>query len=138
MANITRQQAYETGVPLIDDQNRGLVDVIGKLEMVTHSRQAEAGVHEALVSLVNHIRYHFSAEEQFMAENEYSHIDSHADMHLEFIKEVAAFIKRLKTNRSVPASDILSFLKRWLITHIMREDTKLTQCRQTVILSKMS
>ena len=49
MANITWQQAYETGIPLIDDQNEGLVDVIGKLEMVTHSRQAEAGVHEALV-----------------------------------------------------------------------------------------
>ncbi len=125
MSVIKWQTAYEIGIPKVDAQNREFVELINKLELVAYSKHAETVVEEVLIGLVDHIRYHFPVEERVMAENQYSQIDRHAELHLEFAHKVAQLLRKLKENSYVPVQDVLPYLKSWLVSHILREDTKL-------------
>ena len=137
MADINWQKVFETGIPVIDDQNRDLVSLINKLESVSRTRHSESGVHEAIVGLVNYIRSNFATEEQLMAENQCRDTDCHAEMHLEFSKEVAEYLKRLKAGGSVSPMELLSFLKGHLINHVICEDTKLREfCKPTSVIEQ--
>ena len=87
-----------------------------------------------MVELVDYVRYHFAEEEKLMAEHNYSQTDRHAELHQVFVRKVAGFLKKLKTDGSISAQDLLSFLKSWLIDHILREDTKLRSLNRPVAL----
>ena len=60
-----------------------------------------------------------------MAENNFIGAASHAELHERFICKIAGFLEKLKESGSFSAEDLLSFLKGWLIDHLMREDSKL-------------
>lgn len=136
MSVIEWQSAYETGIEKIDEHHKKFVAMINQLEQSICSSEAEAEAHDVMVKLVKYVQYHFAEEEQLMAEHKYTDTDQHAIMHQQFTHRVADFLKRLKTDGSISAQDLLSFLKSHLIDHIMREDTKLRSLKLPTLLAR--
>lgn len=136
MSLIECQAAYKIGIRMIDEQRQQLVKLINQLERTVNGREAESQAEQVLVKLVDYVRYYFAEEEKLMAEHNYAHTDQHAQLHQQFVHKVADFLKKLKTDGSISAQDLLSFLKSWLIDHILREDTKLRSLDRSVLSAK--
>lgn len=76
---------------------------------------------ESLDSLDAYGREHFAREEAFMAEIGYPKLDAHARMHLAFVDRMASF-REMVASGHTPVMEMLEFLKRWLMEHIMGFD----------------
>lgn len=125
MSIVEWQSAYEIGIPKIDEQHRKLIGFMNKLARVTDDGSDQAVVEEVLLDLIGYVRYHFAEEEQLMAENRYAEIDRHADLHMEFTLKVASMFRQYSEGSGLSALTLLSFLKTYLIEHILREDIRL-------------
>ena len=127
---------FNTGLPLVDQQHRRLVELLNLLASnVAFGTGAEV-IDRIFDELAEYAVYHFDSEEAIW--REYLTSDaaevSHRALHSSFTKEVV----RLKTSRdSVPlsavAEETLGFLARWLASHILESDRYLAY----VVLSRM-
>jgi diguanylate cyclase (GGDEF)-like protein/hemerythrin-like metal-binding protein/PAS domain S-box-containing protein len=115
----------KTHIDIIDQQHKRLVDLLNQLasHVVFTSDQSE------LISIFDQLSdytvYHFHTEEEIW--NRYLPNDplviAHANGHQHFIDD----LHKLKTQTNAKADDdiignILAFLTRWLITHILESD----------------
>ena len=125
MSILEWQSIYEIGIDELDKDHKQFLEFINHLERHAHSRTAEAEAQEILAKIVKCAMPHFAAEERIMAENRASFTDHHAGLHQEFLEAMGKYLRRLKTDGRIPVQEFLAYLKRWLINHIMREDTKL-------------
>jgi len=60
-----------------------------------------------------------------MRKYNYPDLGEHIKKHHYFEKKLVEFEIELKENPLIIAFDILDFLKNWLVTHILYEDTKI-------------
>jgi len=112
---------YEIGVPVIDEQHRGLVDCINDLAEVRDSNDLNI-VNSVLGRLVEYTVNHFEFEEELQKKAGYDRIDEHKHQHTLFIHKMESFKERAEEGENV-ATAVLSMLKLWLLAHIKREDT---------------
>ena len=52
----------------------------------------------------------------------YPDLEAHKDIHRRFVAKVSEFNKKIHSDERVSASDIITFLRDWLISHIQRKD----------------
>ncbi|MEE4255248.1 MAG: bacteriohemerythrin [Desulfuromusa sp.] len=113
---------YNTGVTLMDQQHRRLVDLINQLFQCMKDggdRMIIAGVVDELVS---YTVTHFRAEEDVMRKNNYPDLVAHQQIHKNFVEKVGVYANKLKSGERLPPADIYNFLKDWLISHIEKQD----------------
>ena len=112
--------AFETGIARIDIQHKVIVKVLNELyEIVIVNREKEK-IDEILNELVQYTIYHFGEEEKIFEKYNYSDKVEHEKIHRKFKEELEDIISK-KNNNSV-AIELISFLKNWLIDHIMNTD----------------
>ncbi|MDK9718133.1 MAG: bacteriohemerythrin [Trichlorobacter sp.] len=127
---------FNTGLPLVDQQHRRLVELLNLLASnVAFGTGAEV-IDRIFDELADYAVYHFDSEEAIWREHLASDAAeaAHCALHNSFTEEVL----RLKTSRdSVPlasvAEETLGFLARWLASHILESDRYLAY----VVLSRM-
>ena len=121
---------FDTGIPLIDQQHRRLVELLNQL--ISHlAWQSGAPVLNAILEeLTRYVVVHFSSEEEIW--QQYFQGDDweidHKQNHRNFIDEVL----KLKAEESVKPfgdviAEIVSFLTHWLAYHILENDKRLAQ-----------
>ncbi len=118
MEQIAWLDAYNTGIPEIDNQHRQIVDFVNKLSAARRDRRA---IGEVLDGLVVYSLSHFAFEESLMDEVAYPFAGAHRKIHEMFIKRVDGFQSRFKAGEDV-SEEFYLLLKRWLIQHIQRDD----------------
>ena len=134
MAYIVWQGNFSTKVPQIDDQHKTLIAMINRLERSAASESASEEIAAVLTELVQYTRKHFADEERYMRHINYFDYDRHKKLHGELINSVVDILQRLKADHDLNAFELLSFLKDWLINHILAEDRKIG--RATVISAR--
>ena len=115
---------FNTGIPKIDEQHQKLVQLLNKLasHIVFHSDLPESG--HILDELAKYAVYHFQTEEAIWHQHfpEDSLELGHKETHEDFV----ATVLKLKADQAHPPegllADILSFLTRWLASHILQSD----------------
>jgi hemerythrin-like metal-binding protein len=113
---------YNIGVKEIDNQHRGLFDIISKLFT---SRQYEPeGKYYFLTlnKLIEYARIHFATEERYMREAGYSKLAEHKQEHIQFLTEVTKLLHSLEKKEPAVENKILDYLKNWYMTHILGTD----------------
>ncbi len=113
-------EAYNTGIEVIDTQHRRIVDYINDLHNAISTDDKEV-VGEVLESLINYTISHFSFEESLMEEHDYLHTDGHRKVHKAFTDRVMRYQLEWGQGKDV-SRRLLSDLKVWLISHIQQED----------------
>ncbi|MCK9238341.1 MAG: bacteriohemerythrin [Thiopseudomonas sp.] len=119
--------SFETGIAIIDEQHRRLVELINDLAHET-VYGGEAGVAQRIVeALIDYAAYHFATEEALWAEvlvNDDT-LDGHLHTHNGFVTKVLEMQARLNIdNDRILIDDLLSFLTGWLAHHILYEDKR--------------
>ncbi len=120
MASIEWQQRFATGIDCIDSQHKQLIELINRLEMAVEQHQRD-GVEELLVDIDAYVASHFSHEEQLLEQSGFKFIESHIRGHRRFVERLDNLRRRFESGAYV-SRELLSFLQRWLISHIAHED----------------
>ncbi len=124
---------YETRIEHIDEQHKGLVDLLNDLiEIVVGHRQAEpAECDDLLARLEAYAGEHFGDEERLMREGgcDPRHIEVHVQQHRLFVEQVR--IARTEYGASDAPMDILEllagFITTWLSFHVLGSDRSMVQ-----------
>jgi hemerythrin-like metal-binding protein len=119
------KDAYNIGVKEIDNQHRGLFDIIDKL---FNSRMYESdGKYFALTlhKFFEYVQIHFSTEERYMREAQYPQVAEHQQEHEQFITQVSKLVQDVENKEPHIENEVLSFLKDWYLAHILGTDRNL-------------
>lgn len=117
--------SYSTGISSIDNQHKKIVYMINELYAARLQSAGNDAVKSILSQLVDYTNSHFTFEEKLMAEAGYSELNSHKATHKALTQKVQEFVARNNNgNQTVLSSELLSFLKNWLESHIISEDMK--------------
>jgi hemerythrin len=129
MAYIEWNESLDTGIEVIDNQHKRIVDYINHLEdtRINHSME-EVG--EVLDELVDYTLSHFTFEESLMEEAGYPFIKAHKRVHELFIRRVSDYMQRFKMGDDI-TEELHNTLKAWLINHIRNDDNDYSEIVRT-------
>lgn len=110
----------DTGIRIIDQQHRQLVDFINDLE-VAHGAGEAGVVSQVLDALVDYTVSHFAFEESLQEEAGYAFCKPHKRVHELFVRRVGDYVDRHRAGELITA-ELHKLLSAWLLNHIRRDD----------------
>lgn len=113
--------ALVLGIPEIDGQHKGLLDMVNALWEAIVSKAETQKVEQILGELIHYTQAHFTAEEALMRVESYPRFREHRVEHQDFIKQVAAAQAGLAKGQFL-GLDLLHYLTDWLVKHIQGGD----------------
>ncbi len=123
---ITWTEKYSVGIEKIDSQHKILVSLLNKLHAYMLEGKANYVLGEILTELIHYTETHFQTEETLFEEYGYPETTAHTDEHRELVKKVVAFKDEFDAGIGMLSIKIITFLKNWLIVHIMASDKEYT------------
>lgn len=109
------------GVNAMDDEHKVLFGKINSLIETMQNKSSKQQIENAFNDLAAYTAEHFQHEERYMASIDYPQRHSHEKIHKKLLSQVAAFGQQLKDGK-LQERKLISFLKNWLVSHIMGID----------------
>ena len=126
MAKIEWDDSLSVGIDIIDEQHKVLIQKLSDLFKAIEMQQGEAEIMKTLDFMIDYTNFHFSSEEEHMAEQKYPGLGSQQKQHEEFkdtLKHIVEDFEEEGPTRALTTS-INTFLVNWLINHIKGIDLK--------------
>lgn len=128
MDMIAWDENLATGVKEIDDEHMELIECYNRLSGEYMSGSKHNDVNELLRSLVAHTKSHFQHEEALMDKAAYPAAASHKEEHHVLLQSVSMILNRTGSEEHRPLGNYsLSFLRSWLVNHILDADKELAR-----------
>ncbi|GBD88232.1 bacteriohemerythrin [bacterium BMS3Abin03] len=124
MEKIIWDESFSVGIQEIDEQHKELVRMINKLIGREDISVDSETISDILNEMTQYAGYHFQTEEQYMIEYDYPDYLSHKKQHTEFKKKTVAFCLDTMSYKETIPKEILTYLKTWLVHHILKVDMK--------------
>ena len=113
-------EELETGIDVIDQQHKRIVELINQLNLVSKGK-ADGNVGDVLAELVDYTLSHFVFEEELMEEAGYPFSKAHKRVHDIFTARVNEYKMRFDAGEDVTDA-LRDMLSRWLFNHIKGDD----------------
>ncbi|MBU1248765.1 MAG: bacteriohemerythrin [Proteobacteria bacterium] len=113
------EPALSIGVDVVDEQHKGLVDMINAAYTLASEESNPMQVNRLLAQMGRYAVLHFSTEEQLMKQAGYAGMEEHKAIHAKFTKQVSDFACDGSQDRPLA---VFVFLSTWLKEHIMGMD----------------
>ncbi len=110
------------GVPIIDEQHRGIVSTINSFHYLIHSGHGEEALKPTMAILEYYTLIHFKTEEALMERAKYPNLGDHKLLHKELYQKTRNIPK--DPSFSEDPNIALKFLREWWLNHINIEDKK--------------
>ena len=120
------EKKLQTDIKAIDAQHKELVFILQQfndLQTASESRR-RAFTPGFIKRLFYYSQYHFGYEEELMAKYRYPDILPHRELHYDFVMRIKDFAREYGLNKESLNDEIIFFLKDWIISHILGEDSK--------------
>jgi hemerythrin len=101
---------------------------VGKLEAVDN----------LIEELLTTVSFHFTAEENFMRERGFTGLDSHIEKHATFNSKILELKHNFRTDNLELTRELITFLGKWLLTHILKEDRQYAERSQSTLTQEVS
>jgi hemerythrin-like metal-binding protein len=112
------------GIPEMDADHKVLVNLLNTL---SDQNIGHEDVNRALEALINYTLYHFEREEKLMQACEVPFFAEHMKVHKALAIKTTELVKKWhETESSEVMNELLSFLRSWLVKHIMEEDKRIS------------
>ena len=111
---------YNLGIPIIDEQHRGIVTIINSLHYGIQNNYIDEMFNAIIDTIYDYTKIHFQLEEDFLRKSNYPNIEYHHSLHDELYGKL-----KILGKKNVFAKDshqFMGFLKKWWIDHICHED----------------
>lgn len=124
MALFEWKDSYSVGIESIDEDHKGLINIINELfDAVSHGKAKEhlSGV---LAKLIDYTKIHFKREETYFEKTNYPLLEEHKQQHDAFIVRINNLQKDFDKMNLTISVELLKFLTDWLVNHILSVDRK--------------
>lgn len=111
---------YNTGIDVIDDQHRRILDFINEIDEISSTTDRER-VKQILNNIIDYTQSHFTFEESLQEEAGYKYRVPHKRVHDLFIKRIESYRDRFAEGHSIE-NELHEVLSKWLINHIQHDD----------------
>ena len=111
---------YELGIPIADEQHRGIVSTINSLYYAMRNKQGEKLLQPVIGMVVEYTRIHFEIEVAILRQCGFPDAEHHNQLHSELFDTLMRVGRKSAWDRD-PHS-FMEFLKAWWISHICDKD----------------
>ncbi len=126
MAYLDLGAEHEIGVASIDQQHRGLMDLVNLINDRATSHSPIAEFHDLFKRLYEASELHFRHEEELFARTSYERAARHRREHAGLLLILKRLCQALDHKAlSANPTDYAAFLRTWLLSHIKNEDRHL-------------
>jgi len=116
---------HTLGIDSIDDQHRGLMDMINELvDVVERGCNCEVA-HQHMAKIIRFTEEHFAHEEDLMHRHNFPGREKHAAEHREVLSQAVTMTEALKPDDFNRTILVTAFLTDCAENHILREDKAL-------------
>jgi hemerythrin len=122
MTRIEWTEALSVGNSGVDEQHRQIIALINRFEDSVRDSVGAAAVRTCIDGLVDYAVVHFRDEEAILDSLEFPSLAKHKLFHQYFVARVKVFSERFASGEPDVPEDLLTFLKLWLVDHIMVSD----------------
>jgi hemerythrin len=129
MAKIEWDNNLSIGIDQIDDQHKMLIQRLSDLSEAIEAQQGEGQAMKTLDFMIEYTHFHFSSEEEYMAQQNYPGLEHQQAQHNEFKNMLKQMIQELEEEGPTRAltTSINTFLLNWLTNHIKGVDLKIAE-----------
>jgi hemerythrin len=120
MVYLKWRKELDTGIGVIDNQHRRIVDYINQLHDASITRDI-AIIGKVIEDTVDYTASHFGFEETLIENSGYQFTKPHKRVHKLFIKRINEYNERFAGGEDV-CEELHGLLSRWLFSHILNED----------------
>ncbi|MFN3406289.1 MAG: bacteriohemerythrin [Caldimicrobium sp.] len=113
-----------TGVKEADEQHKKLVSLVNELYDAMKAGKGKEVIDKCLDELVKYAGYHFNTEETLMSKYGFPELAQHKKEHEAFKGKIKEFLDKKAKGEATLSIEIMTFLKDWLVKHIMGTDKK--------------
>jgi hemerythrin len=111
---------YNLGIPIVDEQHRGIVTIINSLYYGMQNKHG-ADLLMPVNGMINeYTRIHFQIEENFLEKCKYPGLPEHKELHKELINKLKMVGRESRLQHD--PKEFFDFLKEWWINHIRDKD----------------
>lgn len=122
-----------TGINVIDQQHRQIVDYINNLEAANRIIDKRK-VRDIVDSCVDYTLSHFAFEESLQEDAGYQYVKAHKRVHELFTRKVGEYQQRLNLGEDI-GGELHDMLARWLVSHIKHDDADYVSAVKTNMIS---
>ncbi len=122
MAHINWDNKYSVDVAEFDEHHKRLFSLVNRLHDAIINREGKQVIGEVIYELADYTHTHFGREEQRMAAAGYPDLAEHKRKHNEFVSKVLRFKEDHDKGKLFLSTEIIDFLKDWLVNHICETD----------------
>ncbi len=108
----------------LDSHHYRMFEIINELYELLGSLDSDEKVMALLNEAREYSRTHFEAEENLMRLGQYPGLEEQQQAHRGYVKTLAILTQESMDNVSVLSEDLLLFLKKWWLNHILTIDKK--------------
>jgi len=124
MVFIKWDEKFSLGVEQFDEHHQHLIDLLNKTHEEFINLAPKYSLDKTLDELLAYATFHFSAEERWMKNINYPDLEKHCKEHAFFRQRITKMRKDFADNKGSLSLEVLSFMKKWVATHIQTTDTK--------------
>jgi hemerythrin len=128
MAFITWDKELSVSINSIDEQHKKLVDMINDFYDNIQNRSNKENIMLLIKGMKEYAKVHFTFEERYMQQFNYSDYELHKKEHQLFIEKVDSLEEKYLEGKLILSFEITNFLKDWIKNHIQDVDKKYTEC----------
>lgn len=121
MALMQWSQMFSVGVTQFDNEHKKLVDLLNNLHDAMKAGKGNDVIGKTLDGLISYTATHFASEEKLMQQHNYPAFAKHKTEHISLTNQALQIQKDFHAGKALP-SNLLQFLKDWLLKHIGNED----------------
>ncbi len=123
MQKIEWKPDFSVGVQRLDAQHQKIINVINKLIGNPGAFDEAETIDDVLLELTNYVSDHFLLEEHLLEANDYPDLLEHSKKHTAYSEQIASFCQDIIKKKNDP-DQLLVFLRKWWVDHILYEDMK--------------
>jgi len=113
---------YNLGIPIIDEQHRGIVSTINSLHFGMQNNYGKDMLSPIINMMHDYTRIHFQIEEDFIERIDFPNAKKHHELHCDLSSKLADAGKSSMLDKDPYV--FMDFLKNWWINHIRSVDLK--------------
>ena len=118
------KESYSVGNETIDFQHKKLIGMINRMILNEGTNVDSEIISDVLSGMIGYAGSHFNAEEAYMEQIGYPELEMHKEEHKKFKLKASYFCFSTMKNETLVPEEILQFLSKWLINHILHTDMK--------------
>lgn len=130
MVSIEWKKTCCTGIPLLDTQNKHLVEMLNSLFEFHRIEHNPAALLKTLQGIYKHIREHFRQEEELYKQYLPEYLEEHQLQHSMFLENFDSAIE----NGISDSENLYGYIRDWVVFHIENMDMN---CANKILMSHM-